>query len=103
MDITLEDVESAVRILSEFMKKQKEAQRILRQMGGGRGSSNPFNFNMEDMMQTAIEMRERKKGTATSGVEEEEVAVSDEDLKRMREITDKRKREAEEKSHKPSA
>lgn len=93
MEITLDDVESAIMILKEFLKKQREAQSILRQMGVREKSGVGSFFNMEKFAEIAAEQVEAKRRKSEGLTTESEPTVSDADLKRMREITEKRKAE----------
>jgi len=93
MDITLEDVESAIKVLAEFLKKQRDATRILRQLGVRDRGVNPMNFSMNDIMSLVFkEAKSRQEAKEGEPVEAEPVAT-EEDLKRMREIAEKRKKE----------
>ena len=90
MDITLEDVEVAIRILNEFLKKSEDAKRTLRRFGVSQKSSSGFGFNPEQIMNMVLAQQQAKKG-----IVENEVAVeppSENDLKRMREIAEKIKK-----------
>jgi len=93
MDITLEDVESAIKVLTEFLKKEREAKRILRQLGIREGEARMRSMSFESFVQTAFEEVQRKQREAKAGVEEPVSEVSEEDLTRMRAIKDKIKKE----------
>jgi len=93
MDITLEDVESAIKVLTEFLKKEREAKRILRQLGLERGETMMRGMSFERFVQTAFEEVQRKQRESKAGVEEPISEVSEEDLSRMRAIKDKIKKE----------
>jgi len=93
MDITLEDVESAIIVLREFLKKQRDAQRILRQLGVREGRGAPMGLSFDSFVQQAFQEVQRKQAMTKAGVEEVEPTVSEEDLTRMRAIKDKIKKE----------
>jgi len=93
MDITLEDVESAILVLKEFLKKQRDAQRILRQLGLREGRAGGMGLSFDSFVQQAYQEVIRKQREATAGVEAPISEVSEEDLTRMRAIKDKIKKE----------
>jgi len=93
MDITLDDVESAIKVLNEFLKKEREAKRILRQLGIREGEARMGSMSFERFVQTAFEEVQRKQRETRTGVEEPVSEVSEEDLSRMRAIKDKIKKE----------
>jgi len=94
MEITLEDVESAILVLTEFLKKERQAQRILRQLGVREGRGSMMGFSFERFVQTAFDEVQRKQREAKAGVEEPISEVSEEDLARMRAIMQKKKEES---------
>jgi len=95
LDITLEDVECAIRVINEFLKRERDAKRVLRRLGLSIGlreeRAGMMGFSFERFVQTAYEEVQRKQREAKAGVEEPISELSDEDLKRMREIAKKRK------------
>jgi hypothetical protein len=89
MDITLEDVKIAIKVLEEFERRYREASRILRRLGvhserGGGG------FTPESIMRYLIEsgMVKGISQQAPTEVTEEE-PISEEELKRLRSLQEK--------------
>ena len=88
MDITLEDVEVAIKILYVFLKKQRQAQSLLSRLGVGRASS-MYGLSFEQILNMVMAQKGVQKGDETL----EEPIVTEEELKRMREIASKLKGE----------
>jgi hypothetical protein len=94
MEITLEDVDIAIRILYEFIKKQKQASSLISRLGVGRESrANIGGMSFEQLWSMAQEQVMARKGMTVEGQKVEEPTVSEDDLKRMREIASKLKAE----------
>jgi hypothetical protein len=91
MDITLADVESAIRVLTEFMKKQREAQRLLFQMGAREGKGKAMPTSMEGFIQYIFDGVKQKQAQEKGEPQQEQPQATEEDLKRMREIAEKHK------------
>ena len=89
MDITLEDVEVAIKILYVFLKKQRQAQSLLSRLGVGRASS-MYGLSFEQILNMVMAQKGVQKGDETL----EEPIVTEEELKRMREIASKLKGES---------
>jgi len=89
MSITIEDVKLAIKVIREFLKTQREAERILIQLSRytsrGRGLSYPF--RMEDIMGMLI--RQQLAQTETIETTEIEEELTEEDLQRLKEIAKK--------------
>jgi len=89
MSITIEDVKLAIKIIREFLKTQREAERVLIQLSRytsrGRGISYPF--RMEDIMGMLI--RQQLSQTQIEETTEIEEELTEEDIKRLREIAKK--------------
>ncbi|MEM2696240.1 MAG: hypothetical protein QXU09_04820 [Thermoproteota archaeon] len=90
MDITLEDVEVAIKILYEFLKKHRQAQGLLSRLGVGR-ERGVYGLSMEQIWNMAYQQVMAQKGISLEGRPVEEPTVTDEDIKRMREIAQKLK------------
>lgn len=88
LDITLEDVETAIRILNAFIKRAREANLIMRKLElefrGYRGYGMP---SFEDIMRMVFAQRRE----ALEELPKEETEFTEEDLKRIREIRDRLK------------
>ncbi|MEM2446483.1 MAG: hypothetical protein QW734_07480 [Candidatus Bathyarchaeia archaeon] len=90
LDITLEDVETAMRILQAFIKRSREASMILRRLEiEFRGSRGGYMPSFQDIMNMIFQQRTAQTSETKTEVEE----FSEEDLKRIREIKEKIKRE----------
>jgi hypothetical protein len=89
MSITLEDVETAIKVLQAFLKKQREAESILRKFQayerrmGGRG------FSMDDFVSMAFESVKARREALSQPEGEITEELSEEDLKRIKEIKEK--------------
>jgi len=86
MDITLEDVEIAIKVLEEFEKKYRDATRILRRLGirPERGSA----LTPENVMRMVMESSLAGKGVVQPSEEVEE-PISEEELSRLRSLKEK--------------
>jgi hypothetical protein len=97
MDITLEDVKIAIRILEEFERRYREANRILRRLGvhSERGYGG---FTPESIMRYMIESGMVKGISQQPSTEvTEEEPISEEELNRLRSLKEKiRERESRE-------
>lgn len=91
MDITMEDVEIAIKVLNEFIKRSREAQYTLRRLEVTqvRGGSMPKSF--EDFVNMAFQTAKAKQEAKVEPSEPE--PITDEELERMRSIKDKLKGE----------
>jgi hypothetical protein len=88
VEITLEDVYLAIRILNEFQKASLEAQRVLRRLGIRQSGQTFSPFSYQDIMRTLMESS--LKGKIPQGEEEEETKpLSQEELEKFREIAKK--------------
>ncbi|MEM5868032.1 MAG: hypothetical protein QXG39_08970 [Candidatus Aenigmatarchaeota archaeon] len=89
LDITLEDVETAMRILQAFIKRSREASMILRRLEiEFRGSKGGYMPSFYDIMNMIFQQRTAQTSETKTEVEE----FSEEDLKRIREIKEKIKK-----------
>jgi hypothetical protein len=96
MDISLEDVQLAIKILNEFMRTHREAQRVMRQLGVSEGRQSGQFFNMENIMSMAMNEAERRKGLRPTGAEGTEAPITEltqEELDHFRGVADKVKKE----------
>jgi hypothetical protein len=95
MEITLADVEIAIKILTEFLKRQKQAEVVLRRMGIGQRQVGMSGLSFEQFVNMAYQQVMEKKKVAEEPQLTEESQLTDEDLKRMREIAGKLKTQTE--------
>lgn len=91
MDITLEDVEVAIKVLYEFLKKQRQAQSLLSRLGVGREGRGMGGIGFEQIWNMAYQQVMAHKGVSVEGKPMEEPTVGEDDLKKMREIAEKLK------------
>jgi hypothetical protein len=86
--ITIEDVQSAVMVLREFLQMQREAQLIIGQMSRGQGRSSGWQMpTMEDI----LDMVQKRQAAKESGESQSVPEMTEDDLGRIRGITEKRK------------
>ncbi len=89
MDITLEDVETAIKVLYEFLKRQRQAQSLLGRLGVGRERYGFAGLSMEQIWNMAYQEVMARKGVSVENRPLEEPELTEGDLKRMREIAEK--------------
>jgi adenosylmethionine-8-amino-7-oxononanoate aminotransferase len=95
MEITLADVETAIKVLTEFLKKQKQAEILLRRMGIGQRQVGMSGLSFEQFVNMAYQQVMEKKAKAEEPQVSEEPQLTEEDLRRMKEIADKLKTKSE--------
>jgi len=91
MEITLSDVEIAIKVLTEFLKKQREAEIVLRRLGIGQRQVGMSGLSFEQFVNMAYQQVMEKKRLAEEGEGEVESELTDEELSRIREIAEKLK------------
>jgi len=91
MEITLSDVEIAIKVLTEFLKKQREAEVVLRRLGIGQRQVGMSGLSFEQFVNMAYQQVMEKKRLAEEGEGEVETELTDEELSRIREIAEKLK------------
>jgi hypothetical protein len=91
MEITLSDVEIAIKVLTEFLKKQREAEIVLRRLGIGQKQVGMSGLSFEQFVNMAYQQVMEKKRLAEEGEGEVETELTDEELSRIREIAEKLK------------
>ena len=91
MEITLSDVEIAIKILYEFIKKTRQAEMMLSKLGIGQRQTSAYGLSFEQFVNMAYQQVMEKKKAAERGEEAEEPQLTEEELKRMREIAQKLK------------
>ncbi len=85
MSITLEDVETAIKILRRYLKLSNEARILLKRLGMSEGRSTFNPFDLESIMRYLYQTRT---GVKEERVDDEE-GVSEEELNHIREIAKK--------------
>jgi hypothetical protein len=95
MEITLSDVEIAIKVLTEFLKKQREAEVVLRRMGVGQRQVGMSGLSFEQFVNMAYQQVMEKKVRAEEPEPSGEAQLTEEDLKRMKEIAVKLKAKSE--------
>jgi len=88
MEITLEDVKTAIKILEEFLKEQRRAERVLIRLGRHLRVSGGGMPDLGSIYQMALQQTLAQKGLKTE-VSEEEEPLTEEELARLREIAKK--------------
>jgi hypothetical protein len=91
MEITLSDVEIAIKVLIEFLKKQREAEIVLRRLGIGQRQVGMSGLSFEQFVNMAYQQVMEKKKLAEEPEAEVETDLTDEELSRIREIAEKLK------------
>ena len=91
MEITLSDVEIAIKVLTEFLKKQREAEIVLRRLGIGQRQVGMSGLSFEQFVNMAYQQVMEKKKLAEESEAEVETELTDEELSRIREIAEKLK------------
>jgi len=91
MEITLSDVEVAIKVLTEFLKKQREAEIVLRRLGIGQRQVGMSGLSFEQFVNMAYQQVMEKKKLVEEGEAEVETKLTDEELSRIREIAEKLK------------
>jgi ribosome biogenesis SPOUT family RNA methylase Rps3 len=91
MDITLSDVEIAMKILYEFIKKQKQAESLIARMGIAQRHMGAYGFSFEQFVNMAYQQVMEKRKSAEKIEEAAEPELTEEELARMREIAQKLK------------
>lgn len=90
MEITLKDVEIAIKILYEFFKKQREAQILLSRLGSSYRTSNVSGFSMEDIIKMVMSQYSANKvSVQQETTTEEDTNITEEELARIRQIVNK--------------
>jgi hypothetical protein len=89
MEITLSDVEIAIKVLTEFLKKQREAEIVLRRLGIGQRQVGMSGLSFEQFVNMAYQQVMEKKRLAEESEGEVEAELTDEELSRIREIAEK--------------
>jgi len=88
MEITLEDVKTAIKILEEFLKEQRRAERILIRLGRHVRVSGGGMPDLATIYQMALQQTLAQKGLKAQTSEEEE-QLTEEELARLRKIAEK--------------
>jgi hypothetical protein len=91
MDITLSDVETAIKILYEFIRKQKQAESLIARMGIGSRHMSAHGLSFEQFVNMAYQQVMEKRKSVEKIEEPAEVELTEEELARMREIAQKLK------------
>jgi hypothetical protein len=91
MEITLSDVEIAIKVLTEFLKKQREAEIVLRRLSIGQRQVGMSGLSFEQFVNMAYQQVMEKKKLVEEGEADVETKLTDEELSRIREIAEKLK------------
>jgi len=103
MEVTIEDVELAIKILEQYLQQAYRVQRLLSRVRALGGINSNYVMNpqkiMDYLMAQTLEQttKIRKKGKVTvaeEGEEEEEPIITEEELKKFRSISERISQEA---------
>jgi len=103
MEVTIEDVELAIKILEQYLQQAYRVQRLLSRVRALGGVNSNYVMNpqkiMDYLMAQTLEQttKIRKKGKVTvaeEGEEEEEPIITEEELKKFRSISERVSQEA---------
>ena len=103
MEVTIEDVELAIKILEQYLQQAYRVQRLLSRVRALGGINSNYVMNpqkiMDYLMAQTLEQttKIRKKGKVTvaeEGEEEEEPIITEEELKKFRSISERVSQEA---------
>ena len=103
MEVTIEDVELAIKILEQYLQQAYRVQRLLSRVRALSGINSNYVMNpqkiMDYLMAQTLEQtaKIRKKGKVTvaeEGEEEEEPVITEEELKKFRAISERVSQEA---------
>jgi len=103
MEVTIDDVELAIKILEQYLQQAYRVQRLLNRVRTLSGTSGNYVMNpqkiMDYLMAQTLEQttKIRKKGKVTvaeEGEEEEEPIITEEELKKFRSISERVSQEA---------
>ncbi|MBS7612470.1 hypothetical protein KEJ27_09800 [Candidatus Bathyarchaeota archaeon] len=95
LNLTLEDVETAIHILEVFLNRMRKAEIMLRRVAMysrrsfgvyNQRTISPSNMSFEDFVNLALEMEKRKKGVVE---ETEPEPLTEEELNKMRRLANK--------------
>jgi len=87
MEITMEDVEIAIKVLNEFMRRSREAQMTIRRLEVTQVRSGSMPKSFEDFVQLAFQTAKAKQEAKEEPSEPEPITADE--LERMRTIKDK--------------
>jgi len=86
-EITLEDVEMAIRILQYYIMTSRRAESILRNAIQIKSKGiNPMSLDFNDFVQLALQIKQQEKQPQE---QQEEIALSREDIEKMKKIKEK--------------
>ena len=102
MEVTIEDVELAIKILEQYLQQAYRVQRLLsrvRALGGVNSNyvMNPqkiMDYLMAQTLEQTTKIRKKGKVTVAEEEEEEEPVITEEELKKFRSISERISQEA---------
>jgi hypothetical protein len=94
IDITMEDVDIAIKVINEFIRRSREAQMTIKRLEVTTVSGVKMPTSMQDFMNMAygMKMREKEREKEQQTTESQPEPLTEEELKRMREIKEKMSR-----------
>jgi len=90
MDITLGDVELAIKVLNEFMRRSREAQMVIKRLEITTVSSQKMPSSLQDFMNLAWQAKKGKREETETETPVE--PITDEELAEFRKIADNLKK-----------
>jgi hypothetical protein len=93
VDITLEDVEIAIKILEEFLRRIEKSRRVLMKLGryAGVGTGGPRDLLGQIMVMSMQQAQKKAEATSEESFEEE---LTEEELNRLRKIAEEIRKES---------
>lgn len=86
-EITLEDVETAIRILQYYIMTSRRAESILKSAIQVKSKGiNPMNLDFNDFVQLALQIKQQEKQPQE---QQEEITLTQEDIEKMKKIKEK--------------
>lgn len=87
--LTLEDLEVCIKVVAEFIKQYRRAEKLMRMMGHRGAGLTLGRGNLMDIL------LEQSLARTSSGMSEEEIELTEEDVKRLEDIISKYKSSSE--------
>lgn len=87
-DITLEDVETAIKVLNAYYRQHKRAQLALKRIGMLEGQSGAKGFNLENIVDMVMDKQKARTISPEIEASTPDVDLSPEELARIRKIKD---------------
>lgn len=93
MAVTLEDVKIAIKILTQFLKTQREAQRVLAQYQRLQAKGERMPTSMQGFMEMAFQQAEARRRGVAEPEEDIDIELTEEEKERFKAMADKVKKD----------